>query len=421
MVAIAEEFFFSRLLGKTVVDPRGKRIGRVTDLAVDTEDLPRVIGLEIRTTHQEEMLLDWQEVHVWIRQYISVRRRRKELHPLLANGQRLFLRRDLLDKQIVDLHGRKVVRINDLKLATIHGDLRLVAVDIGFRGLLRRLGLRGLVHWWEKRGRDLPDTLISWQDVERIETEANRVKLNVPYQRLAKLHPADLADIIEDLNNRERTAVLQALEMDVAAETFQEIEPEVQSAILEHMSGERASDLLETMPADEAAEILGELPDDRAEELLNLMEVDQANEVRELLEYEEGTAGRLMTTEYMAFPQNLTAEETIARLREAKPDPEVAYYLYVVDEGGILRGVVSLRDLVISPGATPLAEIMNPRVASVHDTDDQANVAEVITKYDLLAVPVIDEGGVLVGVVVINDLVDAVFLEKIRRKILRRF
>ncbi|MGE5552116.1 MAG: magnesium transporter [Bacteroidota bacterium] len=421
MVAIAEEFFFSRLLGKTVVDPRGKRIGRVTDLAVDTEDLPRVIGLEIRTTHQEEMLLDWQEVHVWIRQYISVRRRRKELHPLLANGQRLFLRRDLLDKQIVDLHGRKVVRINDLKLATIHGDLRLVAVDIGFRGLLRRLGLRGLVHWWEKRGRDLPDTLISWQDVERIETEANRVKLNVPYQRLAKLHPADLADIIEDLNNRERTAVLQALEMDVAAETFQEIEPEVQSAILEHMSGERASDLLETMPADEAAEILGELPDDRAEELLNLMEVDQANEVRELLEYEEGTAGRLMTTEYLAFPQNLTAEETIARLREAKPDPEVAYYLYVVDEGGILRGVVSLRDLVISPGATPLAEIMNPRVASVHDTDDQANVAEVITKYDLLAVPVIDEGGVLVGVVVINDLVDAVFLEKIRRKILRRF
>lgn len=421
MVAIAEEFFFSRLLGKTVVDPRGKRIGRVTDLAVDTDDLPRVIGLEIRTTHQEEMLLDWQEVHVWIRQYISVRRRRKELHPLLANGQRLFLRRDLLDKQIVDLHGRKVVRINDLKLATIHGDLRLVAVDIGFRGLLRRLGLRGLVHWWEKRGRDLPDTLISWQDVERIETEANRVKLNVPYQRLAKLHPADLADIIEDLNNRERTAVLQALEMDVAAETFQEIEPEVQSAILEHMSGERASDLLETMPADEAAEILGELPDDRAEELLNLMEVDQANEVRELLEYEEGTAGRLMTTEYLAFPQNLTAEETIARLREAKPDPEVAYYLYVVDEGGILRGVVSLRDLVISPGATPLAEIMNPRVASVHDTDDQANVAEVITKYDLLAVPVIDEGGVLVGVVVINDLVDAVFLEKIRRKILRRF
>ena len=247
------------------------------------------------------------------------------------------------------------------------------------------------MHWWERRFRDLPDTLIRWQDVERIETEANRVKLNVPYQRLAKLHPADLADIIEDLNNRDRTAVMQALDMDVAADALQEIEPEVQSAILEHLSGERASDLLETMPADEAADILGELPDAKAEELLNLMEAGQANEVRELLEYEEGTAGRLMTTEFIAFTQNQTVDETIVRLREAKPESDVAYYLYVVDEQGVLRGVVSLRDLVVSPPGTHLGEVMHPRVIAVRDTDDQAVVAEVITKYDLLAVPVVDE------------------------------
>lgn len=420
-MSIAEEIYLSRLLGKTVVDPKGKRIGKVIDLAVNGDELPRVMGLEMKTTDGQDVLLDWQEIHVWIRQYISVRRRRKDLSLLPADSARLHLKRDLLDKQIVDLHGRKVVRINDLKLAAVQDDLRLVAVDIGFRGLLRRLGLRRLAHWWQKRFRDLPDTLIRWQDVERIETEANRVKLNVPYQRLAKLHPADLADIIEDLNNRDRTAVLQALEMDVAAGALQEIEPEVQTAILEHMSGERASDLLETMPADEAADILGELPNEKAEELLNLMEASQANEVRELLEYDEGTAGRLMTTDFIAFAQNLTVDETIARLRESRPDPDAAYYLYVVDGGGVLRGVVSLRDLVISPPGTRLEEIMHHHVISVRDTDDHSTVAEAITKYDLLAVPVIDEGGVLAGLVIINDLVDAVFLEKIRRKIAKRF
>ena len=418
---IAEEIYLSRLLGKTVVDPKGKRIGKISDLVANGAELPRVVGFEMRAPDGGRELIDWNEVHVWIRQYVSVHRHRKELAAPSPDETRLFLRRDLLDKQIVDLNGRKVVRINDLKLASVHDDLRLVAVDIGFRGLLRRLGLRRLTHWWQKRFRELPNTLIRWQDVERIETEQNRVKLNVPYQRLAKMHPADLADIIEDLNNRDRTAVMQALEMDVAAEALQEIEPEVQSAILEHLSGERASDLLETMPADEAADILGELTDEKAEELLNLMEADQAKEVRELLEYEEGTAGRLMTTDFIAFAQDLTVDETIARLREARPEPDVAYYLYVVDGGGVLKGVVSLRDLVVSQPGTSLGEIMNPRVIAVRDTDDQAVVAEVITKYDLLAVPVIDEAGLLSGLVVINDLVDAVFLEKIRRKITRRF
>ncbi|MGE5530452.1 MAG: magnesium transporter, partial [Patescibacteria group bacterium] len=392
-MAAIEEIFLSRILGKTVVDPKGKRIGKVIDLVTEIDELPRVVGLEMLTRKGETLLVDWREVHVWIRQYISLRRRRKELSLLSAGNFRLHLRRDLLDKQIVDLNGRKVVRINDLKLATVQDELCLIAVDIGFRGLLRRLGLRGLVHWWDKRFRDLPDTLIRWQDVERIETEANRVKLSVPYQRLAKLHPADLADIIEELNNRDRTAVMQALEKDVAAEALTEIEPEVQSAILEHLSGERASDLLETMPADEAAEILGELPDEKAEEILSLMEAEQANEVRELLEYEEGTAGRLMTTDVLSLAEQLTVEEAIDTLRRVKPDPDVAYYLYVVDQAGVLTGVVSLRDLVVSPPGTTLAAIMNRNVIAVRDLDDQAKVAEVITKYDLLAVPVIDEQG----------------------------
>ena len=420
-MAIADEIFFSRLLNKTIVDPKGKRIGKVMDLAVDGSEIPRVIGLEMRATHGERLLVDWNEVNVWIRQYISVHHKRKELRTIQPETVRLYIRRDLLDKQIVDLNGRKVVRINDLKLAGIQEDLRLIAVDIGFRGLLRRMGMRWLIHLLEKRFHRLTNTMIHWQDVERIETETNLVKLNVPYQKLAKLHPADLADIIEDLNNRDRAAVMQALETDFAAETLQEIEPEIQSAILEHLSGDRASDILEIMPADEAADILGELPDAKAEELLNLMETDQAQEVRELLEYDEDSAGRLMTTDFIAFTQHLTVEETIIKLREIQPDPDVAYYLYVIDEAGVLRGVVSLRDLVISQPGTRLETILKPNAMAVRDTDDHLKVAEIVTKYDLLAVPVIDENGILIGVVVINDLVDAVFLEKIRRKLSRRF
>lgn len=421
-MAVVPEIFMSKFLDKTVIDNGGKKVGRVSDILIDPEsDLPRVVGFLV-VTRNEKIWVPVDVVQVWVRQYLMLKVPKNKLTDFVENDQLLSLRRDLLDKQVIDLNGRKVVRINDLKFADVQGELRLVAVDIGFRGLLRRLGLSKFVHWWERRfGKEILNVLILWQDVARIEKEHTRIRLVTSVQKLAKLHPADLADIIEELNNQDRTSVMQTLALEVAAETLQEIEPDVQTEILEHLAGERASDILEAMPADEAADILGELTRERAEQLLNLMEQQEAAEVRKLLKYEEKTSGRLMSTDFLSFPENLTVEETIVQLRSLQPDADSIYYLYVVDTYGILKGVVSLRDLVVARADTLLASILGAEAIFVRDYEKQEKVAELMTKYDLLAIPVVDREHKLLGMININDVVDAVFLPYGKRKYSRGF
>lgn len=415
-MSIVPEIHASRLLEKTVVDRAGKRLGRVTDILIEPGDeFPRVAALEFRTRHGHLRCVPWSLIQVLVRQYLSLSVLRTELEEAVPDHL-LHLKRDLLDKQIVDLNGLKVRRINDIKLAEVGGDLRLVAVEVGLRGLLRRMGLRRLVHLVDRMlPAPIPDYFISWRDVEPITSTPHQVKLAVPYERLGKLHPADLADILEALNRPERAAVMSALDVDVAAETLQEMEPEAQADVLEQLSGDKASDILESMPADEAADILGDLPERRAQELLEQMEDEEAEDVRELLEYEEETAGRLMTTDVLSFREDATTGETIEELRRLKPDPDSAYYLYVVDGEQRLIGVVSLRDLVVSEPDQPLRSLMNPHVLFVKEDAHQNEVAEVMTKYDLLAVPVVDDSQRLVGMALIHDVVDDVYLADRRR------
>lgn len=410
-MSIVPEIHASRLLEKTVVDRLGKRLGKVNDILVEPgEEFPRVVGLEVRTRRGHLRRVPWSLIQVLVRQYLSLSVLRNELEDTLPQNL-LYLKRDLLDKQIVDLNGLKVRRINDLKLAEVNGVLRLVAVEVGLRGLLRRLGLRRLVHLLDRLlARPLQDFFISWRDVEPLTGAPHQVKLAVPYERLSKLHPADLADILEALNRPERAAVMSALDEDLAAETLQEMEPEAQADVLEQLGKDKAADILESMPADEAADILGDLPERRAEELLEQMEDEEAEDVRELLEYEEDTAGRLMTTDFLSFREDATAGQTIEELRRLKPDPDSAYYLYVVDAEQHLIGVVSLRDLVIAEPDRPLWALMDPHVLFVKEDAHKNEVAEVMTKYDLLAVPVVDAGQVLVGMALIHDVVDDVYL-----------
>ncbi|MDI6871478.1 MAG: CBS domain-containing protein [Bacillota bacterium] len=420
-VAIVPEIHASRLLEKTVVDRFGKRLGRVNDILVEPgEEFPPVVGLEVRTKRGALRRIPWSLIQVLVRQYLTLSVQKDEVDEQSLPEKLLHLKRDLLDKQIVDLNGLKVRRINDIKLAEINGVLRLVAVEVGLRGLLRRLGLRRLVHGLDKLlPKPIEDYFISWRDVEPITSAPHQVKLAVPYERLSKLHPADLADILEALNRPERAAVMSALNVDVAAETLQEMEPEAQADVLEQLGGEKASDILESMPADEAADILGELPERRAQELLEQMEDEEAEDVRELLEYEEDTAGRLMTTDVLSFREELTTAQTIEELRRLKPDPDSAYYLYVVDGEQHLIGVVSLRDLVVAEPDQPLWAIMDPHVLFVKEDAHKNEVAEVMTKYDLLAIPVVDAGQHLLGMALIHDVVDDVYLAN-RRKRLRR-
>ncbi|MGE5552892.1 MAG: magnesium transporter [Betaproteobacteria bacterium] len=420
-VAIVPEVHASRLLEKTVVDRFGKRLGRVNDILVEPgEEFPPVVALEVRTRHGALRRIPWSLIQVMVRQYLTLSVQKSEVDEGSLPENLLYLRRDLLDKQIVDLNGLKVRRINDLRLAEVNGVLRLVAVEVGLRGLLRRLGLRRLVHYLDKvLPHPIQDSFISWRDVEPVTSAPHQVKLAVPYERLSKLHPADLADILEALNRPERAAVMSALDVGLAAETLQEMEPEAQADVLGQLDGEKASDILESMPADEAADILGELPERRAQELLEQMEDEEAEDVRELLEYEEDTAGRLMTTDVLSFREDLTAGETIDELRRLKPDPDSAYYLYVVDTEEHLIGVVSLRDLVVAEPDQPLWAIMDPHVLFVKEDAHKNEVAEVMTKYDLWAVPVVDAEQHLLGMDLIHDVVDDVYLAD-RRKPGRR-
>lgn len=223
---------------------------------------------------------------------------------------------------------------------------------------------------------------------------------------LATLHPADLAELLEELEPAERAAVVHLLSDETAAETISELEVEDQAELLESLGSERAGDILDEMSADDVADLVGELSPSRAGELLDLMEPEDATEVRELLEYGEDTAGGIMTTEYVALPGSLTAQQAIDELRRLAPDAESAYYVYVVNEQEQLLGVLSLRELIVSAPDRPIQEIMRKSIVSVHVNDDQEAVARVVRKYNLMAVPVVDEEEVLCGIITVDDILD---------------
>jgi Mg2+ transporter MgtE len=325
--------------------------------------------------------------------------------------------RDLLDKQIVDIHGAKLVRVNDLKLGDVNGKMCLIAVDIGLRGILRRIGL-------EKQGERmfslfryrLSKNLIGWHYLQPVEPKLSKLTLTVSRQKVSRMHPADLAEIISEVSQKERSAIFGTLDVETAAEALHELEPSVQAGIIDDLGKEKASDILEQMPPDEAADVLGDLPEEKAEELIKLMEHDEAQEVKELLEHEEDTAGGLMTTEYLAFPPDMTVDDAIRELRLEAPDVETVYYLYITDDQERLIGVLSLKDLILARSERSLRDIMKSQVKTLSLEAEQKDVAEFISKYNLLAAPVVDEQQVLHGIVTVDDVVDFLLPPASRKK-----
>src|ERR1700730_5687903 len=424
--------FLTEILGAEVIDVRQRRAGTVRDVTVRVQEpYPVVTGLV--TSRRRELVIPWSSVRSFAAatREVALRVSREEIEHNRADPSDVWLARDVLDKQVVDTDGRRVVRVNDLQLAESGCVMLLVGADIGFRGILRRLGVEKLVKSLARLfGRDLPMVLVSWDVVDAIAPGAGEggtpagddaVRLRISGSRIAKLHPADIADIVEELGAKERRAVFETLTEEIAADTLEEMELEDQVSVIEHMDTERASDILEEMPPDEVADILTELPEDRAQQILGLMEKEEAEDVQELLAYEEDTAGGLMTTEYVAVPDTLTAQECIEKLRQMEPDAESIYYVFVVDPEEHLQGVLSLRDLIVAPPDKPIGEIMNRDVVTVRLEDGQKEVAAVLSKYNLLAVPVVDDGVRLQGVVTVDDALDAVLPESVKRKLPRVF
>ncbi|MEN6430253.1 MAG: magnesium transporter [Coriobacteriales bacterium] len=404
-------FYLTRMLGKPVVDATGETIGTIHDVAITTREVfPRVTSLAFLGPDKTPFMLSWRKYVARIDDdQVTLNAPRSELRFSYLQPDEILLARDLLNKQIVDTQGMKVVRVNDLKLSESRNQLRLLGAEVGIRGILRGLhpGLERAANRIAKLfGHELPENLIAWNYMDLLDRDLSQVKLSVTHKRLHELHPADVADVLEQLGPSQRAKVFEHLDNAQAAEAISELEDELQADVIDDLGDQRASDILEEMDPDDAADIIGDLPYDKAETLLRLMGVREARAIRSLLGYREKTAGGIMTPEVTTVTEEMTVGEVIEHLRAGAASNESIYYIYVTDDDGTLTGVISLRDLIVSPPDTPVSEIAERELFTVGPDDDQEAVAEMMSKYDLLALPVVDETGHILGMVTVDDALE---------------
>jgi magnesium transporter len=402
--------FISELTGRPVTDYDGTRIGVLKDLIARPykEFAHPVIDAVIVHGESGDIALPYADLAALLSAAIPLKRPAAGIIAYEFREDDIRLVADVLDKQILDTDGARVVRVNDIELVRINGNVVVSNVDIGVLGIMRRIGLEKLGRWAAHRLKaDLSEGTISWEFVEPL-THDQSMRLKVPAEKLADLHPSDIAEIISDLSRTEHSDLLHKLNIKQLADTLEEVEPDFQTSILNHFSDEVVADVLEEMSPDEATDLLAELPDERRQGLLKLMETEEADEVRELLRYEEDTAGGLMTTEYVSVLPDMTASQTIDHLRKVGEEAELVFYVYVTDAQEHLIGVFSLSDLIIAQPETPITQFMHKRVVSVELDTEQDEIAQIVAKYNLLAVPVVDAENRLHGIVTSDDALDKV-------------
>jgi Mg/Co/Ni transporter MgtE len=402
----------SELIGAPVYDPSGTSpVGKVREVAlVPQEDPNRIAGFVVKTK-QGERLLTMKSVSN-VNGGVRADSIAADWTPYASGEGMLLLERDLLDQQIIDVHGRKVVRVNDVDLheeiADHHLTLKLSAVDVGARGAIRRL-LKGVVPSSALRSmmHRIPPRMIPWEFVDLIETDpARRVKLKIGLDRLSTLHPADIADIVEELAPAEREAVFQTLDEEVAAQTLEEMDPKLQVSVLSSLDSDRAADIVEEMDPDAAADVLGDMPPDATQEILTEMEPEERAEVAELMTFEEDTAAGRMTTEYMALRSSAKVSDAIDMLRNFEGGLESVSTIYIIGGGEKLLGQVPLAKIVLATPETSLMLLSSRHMPTIHPGADEKKVAELFDKYNLLTLPVIDDEGVLTGVITADDVIN---------------
>jgi magnesium transporter len=402
--------YLSELIGRPVADVDGERVGTLSDMiATQREGIahPEIVAIVVNCLHRS-VEISYNDVAVLVAPAIPLRGRLEDIVPYRPGENNLYLMRDVLDKQIIDTNGLRVVRVNDLELTRVNNLYYVANVDIGGLGLLRRLGVaRPAQRLARQIKRDIPNNKISWDVVELLATEQS-MRLKVPGEKVAELHPADLAEILSDLSRVQSGELLESLDVKQLADTLEEVEPDFQASLIQTMPDERVADVLEEMAPDEAADLLAELPKDRSEDLLELMEIEDARDVRKLLAFPEDSAGGIMTTEYVAIRPDLTAAQAIALLRETASEAETIFYVYVTDENNRLLGVLSLSSLVLAPPDKIVSELTAKKIVSVNLNESQDEVAQIIAKYNLLAVPVVDDQFTMHGIVTSDDALDKI-------------
>ncbi len=402
--------FVSQFVGRSVTDADGRRVGSLKDFVARswTEFVHPVIEAIVIEGKSGLQTLPFSAVAVLLAPVIVLKDNQDNLPAYHSNEGDIYLVRDVLDKQIIDTDGARVVRVNDLELLRVNGKMLVSNVDVGGLGILRRIGLADAASKVASRLRiNFHENYISWDDVELLRYDQS-MRLRVPRERLADLHPADMAEILSDLNQAESSQFLDSLDVEQLADTLEEVEPEFQASLVENMPDERVADVLEEMEPDEAADLLAELPRERSEDLLALMQQDEAEDVRKLLAYPEDSAGGIMTTDFADVRPDLTAEQAIQALRDMKDEAETIFYVYVTDEQGRLLGVFSLDALIFAKPEARVADFMQTRLLTVDLLDSQDDVAQMIAKYDLLAVPVVDQENTLHGIVTADDALDKI-------------
>lgn len=405
--------YLSQMLGEPVIDANGEKIGSISDLAIQTgEVFPRITSLAFLGPGKTPFMISWRKyVSEFTEDGIILKVDRTAIRFSYLQPDEVLLARDLLNKQIVDTQGMKVVRVNDLKLSVSGSQLRLLGAEVGIRGLLR-----GLAPWVEHAAlaickvfhKKLDEKIIAWNYMDLLDRDLSKVQLSVTHTRLDELHPADVADILEQLDPKQRANVFQHLDDARAGDAISEMEEEFQADVIGDLDDARASRLLGDMDPDDAADIVGGLPYEKAEKLLRLMGVENAAGIRQLLGYREDTAGGLMTTQYVSMRTTDTVAETIEALRALDEDHPTVNYVYVIDEYDKLVGVLSLRTLVLATNDTQLKDIMFEEIITAFPEEEEEEVAADISKYDLLAMPVVDESGRMLGIVTVDDAMEVI-------------
>jgi len=412
--------YLSQILSRPIFDARNEKIASIDDILVKygSEEYPPVIGLVARL-RRRNFFIPRRNISELGLDGARMSSAKLDLTPFERREGEVLLGKDVLDNQLIDVDGKRVVRVNDVQLLDAGDFWRVTGADVSLQGFLRRLMPKGFY------GSDRPVEVIDWADVGYLATDTATVtvQLKSSKDKLSRLHPVEIAQLAETLSPIHRTEVVESLDNETAADTLEEMSTEAQARILEDMDEERAADILEEMSPDDAVDVLGELSEEKAEELFNLMEDDEKADVAELMHFEHDTAGGLMTTEFVVFPKNLTVGETISRLREMAETPNMIYYLYVVEEENSwkLAGLISLRSLILADPSSTLEKVMRSEFTFAHPSDSAEFVAQTISEYNLLALPVVDDEGDIAGIVTVDDAMEIILPKNLQRRLPRLF
>ena len=405
--------YFTELENLPIYDARGEYLGRLVDLGINPSQNPlQVATYFVRSPKKELLSIAQAQLPSISVRAAQTRVAVEELQPYTPEEDLIRIKKDVLDQQIIDVNDQKVVRVNDvdfdIRPSDGFTDLHIVAVNVGWEAAVRRL-LQGVFakHTIRRIAGLFSQKTIPWEFVNLIEPDpSRRVRLRISYSRLADLHPADLADILEELSRDEQKSVIESLDDETAAQAVSEIPTRMQVALLESIPASRAADIVEEMPPDEAADVLQELPPETSAQVLANMEKEEAKEVRNLLGFEENTAGGLMTTEFIVVGEEATVEAAVAALKAFDGSMESVHAIYLIDGKATLIGVVPLARILLGQASTPLRELSTDPVISVPFHADDKAVVTLFNKYNLLTLPVVDDNGRILGVVTADDVLD---------------